>query len=167
MRTFWMTAVFTAFTVQAALAQTAPPAPPPMKLFAAAPEIPALIAKAKSERKEGQPIVVLPILSLAPYRANLEYRPGNSPPTVHEKDAEMFYVLEGTGTLITGGKLANEKRTNPANFSGTAITGGQQQAIAKGDFFIVPENTPHQIMPTGGAPVTLMSVHMPRPTQWP
>jgi len=167
MRAFLTTALFTAFIAHTALAQTAPPTPPPQKVFTGSAEITDLIAKAKASLKEGQLIAVQPILSLAPYRASLEYRVGNSPPALHEKNAETFYVIEGTATLITGGKLVDEKRTNAANLSGTAVTGGQQQTIAKGDFFIVPENTPHQIMPTGGAPVILMSMYVPRPFQQP
>ncbi len=164
-----MTKLFALFCVVAGLHTAAIAGEaPPMKLFTQAADIPKLIAQAKSMRKGEQPLVIVPILSLAPYNANLEYRPGNQPPSVHEKDAEMFTVIEGTGTLITGGKLVDEKRNNAANLGGSAIAGGQSQAIAKGDFFIVPENTPHQIMPTGGAPIVLMSVHMPRPaSNWP
>ena len=165
MHTILLATVLAAAITGSAMAQSAPP---PMKSFATSAEVTALIAKAKADRKENQPLVALPILSLAPYRANLEYRAGNQPPSVHEKDLEMFYVIEGTGTLITGGMLVDEKRNNPANLGGSAITGGNSQAIAKGDFFIVPENTAHQIMPTGGAPVVLMSLHAPRPaSNWP
>jgi len=168
MRKFGVVSCFAIFVASTALAQTAPPAAPPLlKVFAASAEIPALIAKAKAERKPHQPLLAQPILSLAPYRASLEYRAGNSPPASHDKDAEMFYVLEGSATLVTGGKLVDEKRTNPLNFTGTAITGGHEQVIAKGDFAIVPENTPHQIILIGGAPVALMSIHLPRPIPTP
>ena len=127
----------------------------------------ALIQKAKADRKGDAPLVAEPILSLAPYRAQLEYRPGTSPAAVHEKDTELMYVLEGTGTIVTGGKLVEEKRTNANNLSGTSIEGGKPQALAKGDFVIVPENTPHQITPGGGAPIVLMTMHAPRPVNWP
>lgn len=140
---------------------------PPMKTFASSSEVQALMQKAKADRKGDAPLVAEPILSLAPYRAQLEYRPGTSPAAVHEKDTELMYVLEGTGTIVTGGKLVEEKRTNAANLSGTSIEGGKPQAISKGDFVIVPENTPHQITPGGGQPIVLMTMHAPRPTNWP
>ena len=41
------------------------------QLFSSSVDVTALIAKAKSEIKPGQPMVGLPILQLAPYRANL------------------------------------------------------------------------------------------------
>src|SRR5580698_5416240 len=106
-----------------ALAQT-PPAP---KLFAAAGDVTALIAKAKAERKPDQANFSQPIVRLAPYNANLEYRVGSevAPASLHETDAELFYVVEGTGTMVTGGKLVDEKRTNAANLSGTKIEGGE------------------------------------------
>ena len=74
----------------------------------------------------------------------------------------MFYVIEGSATLVTGGKLVNEKRTNAANLTGTAIEGGSARPVAKGDFVIVPENTPHWFSPINGT-IVLMSFHVPRP----
>jgi mannose-6-phosphate isomerase-like protein (cupin superfamily) len=73
----------------------------------------------------------------------------------------MFYVLDGSATLVTGGKLANEKRTNAENLSGTGIEGGSAQAVAKGDVVIVPENTPHWFSVINGS-LVLMSLHVPR-----
>jgi mannose-6-phosphate isomerase-like protein (cupin superfamily) len=167
----FMRAQFLAFTFLATAAassalaqQTAPPA----KTFMNNKEIMGLIDKAKADRKGDAPLVAEPILSLAPYRAQLEYRPGTSPAAVHEKDAELMVVLEGTGDIVTGGKLADEKRTNANNLSGASITGGNSQAVVKGDMLIVPANTPHQVIPTGGAPIVLMTLHVPHPpTNWP
>ncbi len=132
-----------------------------MKAFTSSSEIQAMIAKARSERKENQPLVSYPILQLAPYRASLEYRASVGPAAVHEKEAELFYVIDGSATLITGGKLVQEKRTNAENLSGTGIEGGNSQAVAKGDFFIVPENTPHWFSSINGT-IVLMSLHVPR-----
>jgi mannose-6-phosphate isomerase-like protein (cupin superfamily) len=149
-----------------ALAQQA--ASPPARTFMNNKEIMGLIDKAKADRKGDAPLVAEPILSLAPYRAQLEYRPGTSPAAVHEKDAELMVVLEGTGNIVTGGKLVEEKRTNANNLSGSSIAGGNSQAVVKGDMLIVPSNTPHQVIPTGGAPIVLMTLHVPHPpTNWP
>ena len=89
----------------AALAQqpaSQAPAPAP-KLFGGSADVTSMIAKAKAERKPDQPNFVQPILQLAPYNANLEYRAAgvNAPASVHEREAEMFYVVELTRDPIT------------------------------------------------------------------
>ena len=137
------------------------PAAQTMKTFASSADVLALIANAKKIRQPEQPMVSQPIVQLAPYRANLEYRPVVGPASIHEKEAELFYVIEGAGTLVTGGKLANEKRTNADNLTGTAIEGGTPQAVAKGDFFIVPENTAHWFSEIKST-IVVMSLHVPR-----
>ena len=145
-----------------ALAQVVGETGPNVKLFANSKDVLALIDKVKADRKEGQPLIYAPIIALAPYRAMLEYRAAKAPAALHETEAEMMYVIEGAGTIVTGGKLVEEKRNNPENLSGTDISGGSAQAITKGDFLVVPQNTPHQIAPTGGAPIILMTLHVPR-----
>src|SRR5262245_50578250 len=99
-------------------------APQQPKEYSSAAEVQAMIAKAKADRKDGQAIVNANILRLAPYNANLEYRASVGPASVHETEAEMFYVIDGSATMITGGKLAGETRTNAENLSGTGIEGG-------------------------------------------
>lgn len=131
------------------------------KTYSSAADVAALLAKAKADHKDGQPTVVENILHLAPYNANLEYRTGVGPAAVHEREAELFYVLDGSGTLTTGGKLTNEKQTSAGNLTGTGIEGGSAQAVAKGDVVIVPENTPHWFSSINGT-IVLMSLHVPR-----
>jgi mannose-6-phosphate isomerase-like protein (cupin superfamily) len=161
-----MRAKFLALTIlvaatPCAFAQVVGESGPNIKTFATSNDVVGLIAKAKADRKENQPLVSEPILALAPYRANLEYRTAMAPAALHETEAEVMYVIEGAGTIVTGGKLTDEKRTNSANLTGTTIAGGTSQAISKGDFLVVPQNTPHQITPTG-APIILMTLHVPR-----
>jgi mannose-6-phosphate isomerase-like protein (cupin superfamily) len=147
------------FTATLAVAQQ--PAAQAMKTFSSSADITAMMAKAKAERKQDQPLVTQPILRLAPYNANLEYRAAVGPAAVHEKEAEMFYVIDGSATLVTGGKLTKESRTNAENLTGTGIEGGTPQQVSKGDFVIVPENTPHWFSTINGS-ITLMSLHVPR-----
>jgi mannose-6-phosphate isomerase-like protein (cupin superfamily) len=161
--------IFTLFSLLtispgAAIAQqpAAQTAPPPAKLFAGAGDVTAMIAKAKSERKPDQANFSQPIVRLAPYNANLEYRVAglNAPASVHEREAEMFYVVEGSGTLVTGGTLREEKRTNAVNLSGSAIDGGARRKVVKGDWVMVPEKTPHWFTELDGT-LVLMSIHLP------
>ena len=117
MRTqFLISAVVATVVASFALAQAAETQ---TRTFMNSKEIMGLIAKAKADRKGDAPLVAEPILSLAPYRAQLEYRPGTSPAAVHEKDAELMVVLEGTGNIVTGGKLVEEKRNNANNLGGS------------------------------------------------
>jgi mannose-6-phosphate isomerase-like protein (cupin superfamily) len=142
-------------------AQQAAPAAQAQRTFASAADVAALAAKAKATRKPDQANLVQPLLQLAPYTANIEYRAGVANAAVHEKEAELFYVVDGAGTLVTGGKLTAESRTNAGNLSGSGIEGGKSQRVSKGDFIIVPENTPHWFSAIDGT-LTLMSIHMPR-----
>jgi mannose-6-phosphate isomerase-like protein (cupin superfamily) len=132
------------------------------RLFAGSADVASMIAKAKSERKPDQPNFIQPIVQLAPYNANLEYRVGGvkAPASVHEREAEMFYVVEGAGTLVTGGTLREEKRTNAENLTGSAIDGGTPRRISKGDWVMVPEKTPHWFSQVEGT-IVLMSIHLP------
>ena len=135
--------------------------PAPTKTYASAADVAALWAKAKADHKDGQAIVAEPILRLAPYGANLEYRSSVGAASVHEKEAKLFYVIDGSAILMTGGKLKEEKRTNAENLTGTGIEDGKSQRVAKGDFVIVPENTPHWFSSIDGT-IVLMSLHVPR-----
>ena len=124
--------------------------------FVTSEELAALVAKQPSERNTSSPL-----LRLAPYAVNMEHRVTSQRASVHEKDAELFYVLDGAGTIVTGGKLVGEKRSNAANLSGTSIEGGVSRRLSKGDFVLVPEGVPHQF-PAVESNLTLMSLHLPR-----
>lgn len=167
MRTMVISFVF-ALAATTALAKQPPrkPAPQspqqPTKTFTSSADVTALIAKAKSERKENQPLVTEPMLELGSYDGHLEYRASVGNAAVHEKEAEAFYVIDGSATLVTGGKLVKETRANPTNLNGSGIEGGTSRTIAKGDFIMVPENTPHWFSSIDGV-LVLFSMHVPRP----
>ena len=159
-----------AFSLVSAVALAKQPAPKPApqspeqrtKIFTSSADVAGLIAKAKSERKEGQALVREPMLELGSYDGHIEYRPSVGNAAVHEKEAEIIYVIDGSGTLVTGGKLVKEIRTNPTNLRGSAIEGGTSRTIRKGDFILIPEDTPHWYSSIDGV-LVLFSVHVPRP----
>jgi mannose-6-phosphate isomerase-like protein (cupin superfamily) len=157
-----LTLTFLALSTAAVMAQQ-PTAPSgqAMKLYTSSAEITSLIAKAKNDRKGNAPTVTEPILQLAPYNASLEYRAAVGPAAIHEKEAEFFYVIDGTATMVTGGSLVGEKR-NGDNLTGTAIEGGTPRTVGKGDFIVVPENTAHWFSKIDGT-LVLMSLHVKRP----
>ena len=161
MRMQFLAAAFLATTASGALAQQA--AAPLATVFMSDKDIMALVDKAKADRKGEASVTAEPILLLAPYRAQLEYRPGNAPAAVHTEDAELMVVLQGAGNIITGGTLVDGKQVNAYNMSGPSIAGGQDHNVVKGDTILIPPNTPHQVAPSGGAPIVLMTMHVPYP----
>jgi mannose-6-phosphate isomerase-like protein (cupin superfamily) len=131
-------------------------AQPAQVLIVPAADLAALIAKQPADRNGSATF-----MQLDPYKVNMEHRVVDQAASVHEKEAEFFYVIDGAGTLVTGGKLVDEKRTNDANLSGTSISGGVTKQIRKGDFVLVPQGVPHHFPKVEGN-LTLMSLHLPR-----
>jgi len=157
---FLFAAALLAFALPAAAPQVqAQERQVPTKLFASAAEVDAALAKVRAERKPGNNVVVL--VSVGPYPAQLEYRIPGSPPSasVHKAQAEFIYVVAGGCTLITGGTLVDPK-DNGANIGGTGITGGSSRKVAKGDYVMVPPNTPHQYADVQGE-LAMVTLHMP------
>jgi unsaturated rhamnogalacturonyl hydrolase len=68
-------------------------------------------------------------------------KPGQS--ELHEKDLDIFYVLQGSATFITGGKMVDGKTTAPGEVRGTAIEGGETHTLSKDDVVIIPPGVPH------------------------
>jgi mannose-6-phosphate isomerase-like protein (cupin superfamily) len=134
------------------------------RTMVSAADVAAMIAKAKADRKDNQALLAQSMIQLAPYNVSLEYRAAVANAAVHETEAELFYVVDGSATLVTGGKLRNENRTNAANLTGSGIEGGVSRHVAKGDFIMVPEGTPHWFSAIDGT-VVLMSLHLPHPSQ--
>jgi len=133
------------------------PAPPPLQggLVTAA-DLAAIVAKQPKDRNGNQTF-----LQLAPYNVSMEHRvnvPQNA--AVHEKEAELFYVIEGTATMVTGGKLVNPTR-NGDNLTAASVEGGTANKLSKGDFLLVQEGVPHWFSKIDGE-VTLMTLHLPR-----
>ena len=162
-----MRAVFVGLTLVfvSSVAFAQPPAAAPSasaaRTMVSAADVAAMIAKARVDRKEGQALLAQSMIQLAPYNVSLEYRSAVANAAVHEAEAELFYVIDGSAMLVTGGKLKEEKRTNAANLSGSGIDGGMSRHVSKGDFIMVPEGTPHWFSSIDGT-VVLMSLHLPR-----
>jgi mannose-6-phosphate isomerase-like protein (cupin superfamily) len=93
-----------------------------------------------------------PVLHLDPYTVLAEHRLATKNPattaSIHKDEAELYYVIEGSATLVTG-----RKPDQPS--------GGATQQIHKGDVLIIPENTPHWFSAVDEA-ISYISMHVPR-----
>lgn len=63
---------------------------------------------------------------------------------LHDASDDVYYVLDGTATLVLGGRLEDPKETDPGEWRSPRIIEGKIFEIKKGDLVIVPRGTPHQ-----------------------
>jgi mannose-6-phosphate isomerase-like protein (cupin superfamily) len=73
------------------------------------------------------------------------------PVEVHDGSDDIYYVLEGTATLLLGGSLVEPNEVSPGEWRAKTSAGGQKYEIRKGDLIVVPRGTPHQRTVTGKA----------------
>src|SRR4051812_19974883 len=87
---------------------------------------------------KGGPIAKGPDYSVA---ANKRTGPGQV--EVHDKETDVFHIMDGEATLVTGGKMIGGKQTKAEQWLGTSIEGGTTYHLSKGDVVTVPAGTPH------------------------
>jgi mannose-6-phosphate isomerase-like protein (cupin superfamily) len=68
---------------------------------------------------------------------------GSAVPEVHTLDTDIYYVVEGTATYVTGGTLVNPKTIAPNQIRGTDIEGGETRQLSKGEVLVIPNGVPH------------------------
>ena len=63
---------------------------------------------------------------------------------LHDASDDVYYVLDGSATLVLGGKLDSPKEADPGEWRSPKIIDGKTFEIRKGDLIVVPRGTPHQ-----------------------
>jgi mannose-6-phosphate isomerase-like protein (cupin superfamily) len=80
------------------------------------------------------------------YSMNARYLAGSEPAQVHKSIIELYFVREGTATLMTGGTIVDG-----------AIRGGTERVVKPGDVVFIPPGVPHNIRNTTG--ISYLNVH--------
>ena len=75
---------------------------------------------------------------------------------LHERFADLFFVIDGRASLLTGGTISEAKTVAPGEIRGAAIRGGTQQELRAGDLAHVPAGLPHQMLVSGDKFVTCL-----------
>lgn len=70
---------------------------------------------------------------------------------LHTKDTDVFYIVDGSATFVTGGKLIAQTGKGE-ELRGTGIEGGETRHLVKGDVIIIPANVPHWFKSIEAAP---------------
>src|SRR5687768_624045 len=155
MRTLAIVAGLIALTVGLSAQAPAPTDRTKATHFSAA-DLQAALAKLPTDR----PNAVARVFTLDPYNVGVEQRqPVAQGAASHADRAELFYVINGSGTMLTGGTIADGKQSG-VNTQGTTITGGTRIEFKTGDFIMVPSGVPHQFVDLK-TPVQVMSLYLP------
>jgi mannose-6-phosphate isomerase-like protein (cupin superfamily) len=78
------------------------------------------------------------------YKVMASRREKPGPVEIHTYETDVFYIIQGTATFVTGGTCADAKITEHGQLRGTSITGGETRHLKQGDVIIVPAGLPHQ-----------------------
>ena len=91
------------------------------------------------------------------HRINMVRRTRPAGAVAHEGFAELHHIVEGSGTLVTGGTIV--RSTGPGQAGGGAtIRNGVTRHVAKGDVILIPPGMPHWYQALDGASISYLEV---------
>ena len=81
---------------------------------------------------------------------------------MHANWSDVFIVIDGEATVLTGGKLDTPVSKADGEFRGTKVVGGSGQSLHPGDVFHIAPGVPHQTTVAPGKTFTYMVVKAAR-----
>ncbi len=131
--------LFTAFALSSAAQSSSAAQVFPAKDVTA--QLEALAAQAKASGSSGATLG-----DFQSHAIKLSVRASSGGAEIHAHYDDIFFVTEGSATLITGGQLQHPQTAANGESQGSGIEGGTRQVIHKGDVVHVPAGTPHQLI---------------------
>jgi mannose-6-phosphate isomerase-like protein (cupin superfamily) len=65
---------------------------------------------------------------------------------IHQDYADIFVVVRGQATLVSGGTVIAPKVVSPGETQGTSVQGGASTPLRDGDVVHIPAGVPHQLL---------------------
>jgi quercetin dioxygenase-like cupin family protein len=156
--TSWLLAVSSG--AAAASAQTNGAQAPEPSGFASGADVQAQLREMLAAMKPDQGFMWRPLVRDGATVAAIEIwkKPGR--PAVHPAEAEYAIVLEGAGTLVSGGAMTDAKVKNAGLIEGSRIEGGATRTLGPGDVILIPAGAPHWFGITGDR-LVLLGIKLP------
>jgi mannose-6-phosphate isomerase-like protein (cupin superfamily) len=88
-------------------------------------------------------------------------KPGHA--EVHTALTDVWYVIDGSGTLVTGGKPVDAITIAPGEVRGSGVSGGIARHIGKGDIIDIPAGVPHWVSKIYGKELVYLTVKVATP----
>lgn len=77
------------------------------------------------------------------YRVMTAHRDTDGNVEIHNSYTDVFYIVQGSTDIVTGGKVIGVKNANPDEPRGDSIEGGETQHLSAGDALVIPPGIPH------------------------
>lgn len=111
--------------------------------------IPALRQRAtESNGVASEPLGQFPQPSVA-----ITFRNQSGVGELHRDFADLFYILDGRATLLTGGSITGAETIAPGEIRGLSVEDGIAQELRPGDVAHIPAGLPHQMLLANGESV--------------
>ncbi len=91
----------------------------------------------------------------------LAFRDRDGKAEQHQQFGDVFVVLQGTATLVTGGTIASPMTSAPGEIRGASIQEGIRKKLQEGDIAHIPAGVPHQVILDSGGTFTYFVVKIP------
>ena len=65
---------------------------------------------------------------------------------IHEHFADIFLVVRGKATLLTGGTVTDARTVSTGEIRGTSVENGKRMILKQGDIVHIPATLPHQLL---------------------
>jgi quercetin dioxygenase-like cupin family protein len=98
------------------------------------------------------------------YKVTVRRKERKQDPEFHKSKTHIFYVLEGSATLVTGGKISGSAEgvedEGGTKFHGQTVEGGETWKLDKGSIIVVPAGVVHWFKEIPGAPWIAFNVEL-------
>ncbi len=146
--------------ITGASAQTSKPETGDPTSFAGGAEVRTQIQAMLATMKPEQGFMWRPLVRDGKTVAAIEIWKKSGRPAVHPAEAEYAIVLEGAGTLVSGGTMADTKTSNSSLVEGSRIENGTTRTLGPGDVILIPAGVPHWFGITGDR-LILLGIKLP------
>jgi mannose-6-phosphate isomerase-like protein (cupin superfamily) len=83
------------------------------------------------------------LVSEGNYKVMTAHRTDSGQVEVHRDFTDIFYIVQGSTNIVTGGKVIGGKAGNPAEARGDSIEGGETHRLSAGEAMVIPAGVPH------------------------
>lgn len=84
------------------------------------------------------------------YKVMVSTRTGGGEAEQHARETDIFYMVEGSATFVTGGTILGAHEIAPDQTRGSGLQGGVEQTLSAGDVVTIEAGVPHWFKAVNG-----------------